>query len=143
MFLFPDGTLVIQLVNFAIFFAILNVVFLRPVAAAIRRRREFINGVVADYDRYQEQASALRDEAQSIRAAARREAERRVAQARAQTTNETATLASEFAAKAKVISDDASRRVGAELDAARAQEAPIVGALAETMLERVFAESGA
>jgi len=38
-FLSVDGTLVVQLINFAIFFAVLNVVFLKPVAAAIRKRR--------------------------------------------------------------------------------------------------------
>ena len=49
-----DGrTLVVQLVNFAIFFVVLNFVFLRPVSAAIRKRREYINSLVTDYDQYQ------------------------------------------------------------------------------------------
>jgi F0F1-type ATP synthase membrane subunit b/b' len=39
MFLSLDGTFWFQLVNFAIFFAILNVVFLRPVGEAIKKRR--------------------------------------------------------------------------------------------------------
>ena len=34
-----DGTLVVQLMNFAIFFVVFNVVFLRPVAGAIAKRR--------------------------------------------------------------------------------------------------------
>ena len=40
----------VQLINFAIFFAILNVIFLRPVSAAIRRRRAYINSVAADIE---------------------------------------------------------------------------------------------
>ncbi|MGC1380730.1 MAG: ATP synthase F0 subunit B, partial [Candidatus Baltobacteraceae bacterium] len=64
-FLSIDGTLVVQLVNFAIFFAILNVVFLRPVAAAIRKRREYINSLVTDYDRYQAEARSLREQAEA------------------------------------------------------------------------------
>ena len=71
-FLSIDGTLVVQLINFAIFFAVLSVVFLRPVATAIARRREYINSLVSDYDRYQANAHDLRAEADGIRAAARR-----------------------------------------------------------------------
>ncbi len=89
-FLSIDGTIVIQLINFAIFFVVLNVVFLRPVGAAIRKRREYINSLVSDYDRYQAEAKSLREEAEKARAAARREAEHAIAQARAQTSNETA-----------------------------------------------------
>ena len=36
MFLSLDGTLVVQLINFAIFFALLSVVFLRPVGRGDR-----------------------------------------------------------------------------------------------------------
>ena len=46
MFLRIDGTFFVQLVNFAIFFAVLNVVFLKPVGAAIRKRREYIESVI-------------------------------------------------------------------------------------------------
>lgn len=141
-FLSLNGTIVIQLINFAIFFAILNVVFLRPVAAAIRRRREHINGVLADYERYQAEAKALRDESERVRASARRDAEQRVAAARAKTSNEAAELAAEYARKAQIIVEEASARVSSELDAARATQGPLVRGLAELMVERVTAESG-
>ena len=42
-----------------IFFAILNFVFLRPVGEAIRKRREYIDGVKGDYDRYRHQIEGL------------------------------------------------------------------------------------
>jgi len=141
VFLYPDGTLFIQLINFAIFFAILRVVFLRPVAAAIRKRREYIIGLVADYDRYQAEAKVLRDEAESVRAAARRDAEQRIAAARAQVSNESAEIASSYAQRAQGTVEEASRRVSAELAAAREGETRIVDALSEMMLERVFAEN--
>lgn len=141
MFLYPDGTLFIQLINFVIFFAILRVVFLRPVAAAIRKRREYINGLVADYDRYQAEAQVLRDEAESVRATARRDAEQRIAAARAQASNEAADIASSYAQRAQAIVEEASQRVAAELASAREGEARIVEGLSEMMLERVFAES--
>jgi F-type H+-transporting ATPase subunit b len=139
-FLAVNGTIFIQLINFAIFLAILNVVFLRPVAAAIRRRREYINSVVADYDRYQSEAKALRDRAESVRAAARRDAELRVAAARAQASNETAEIAAKYAHDVKATIDLATRTVAGEVDAARAGEERAVEELAHMILERVASE---
>src|SRR5579863_9993648 len=118
-FLSVDGTLVVQLINFAIFFAVLNVVFLRPVAAAIRRRREYIYSLVSDYDRYQAEARSLRAAAASVRSDARREAENRVAAARARTSNDAAELSSRYAAQAQAVADEAQRTAQAEFEAAR------------------------
>ena len=65
MFIIPDlNTLIVQLINFAIFFALLNVLFLRPVGKAIRKRREYIDGVVNDYANYQAEAKTLREQAE-------------------------------------------------------------------------------
>ncbi len=61
MFLSLDGTVFVQLINFAIFFALLNVLFLRPVGRAIAKRRAYIDNLVSDYDRYQETARSLRE----------------------------------------------------------------------------------
>ncbi len=140
-FLSVDGTLVVQLVNFAIFFAILNVVFLRPVAAAIRKRREYINSLVDDYDRYQAEATELRQRAESVRAAARREAAHRIATARAEATNEAAEIAARCTRQAQEIVEEATRAASAELDVARASEERAVRGLAQAMVERVMAES--
>jgi F-type H+-transporting ATPase subunit b len=140
-FLSVDGTLVVQLVNFAIFFAVLNVVFLRPVAAAIAKRREYINSLVSDYDRYQDEARSLRAEAESIRVAARREAEHRVAAARARASNEAAQMSSRYALQARSIVEEAQRTAQSELDAARAGEEQAVRGLARLMLDRVMPEA--
>jgi F-type H+-transporting ATPase subunit b len=140
-FLCVDGTLVVQLINFAIFFAVLNVVFLRPVAAAIARRREYIKSLVSDYDRYQAEAQSLRAEAEAVRAAARREAEHRVAAARARGSNEAAETSSRYARQAQSIVEEARRTAQAELDAARAGEAEAVRSLAGLMLDRVIPEA--
>jgi F-type H+-transporting ATPase subunit b len=140
-FLSVDGTLVVQLINFAIFFAVLNVVFLRPVAAAIAKRREYINSLVSDYDRYQEEARSLRAEAEGIRVAARREAEHRVAAARARASDEAAETSGRYAQQAQSIVDEAQKTAQAELQAARAGENDAVRGLAALMLERVIPEA--
>ena len=140
-FLSVDGTLIVQLINFAIFFAVLNVVFLRPFAAAIGKRREYINSLVSDYDRYQAEARNLRAQAESVRSEARREAENRVAAARARASNEAAEISTRFAQQARSVVEEAQRRAQAEFAAARAGENEVVRRVADVMLERVIPEA--
>jgi F-type H+-transporting ATPase subunit b len=142
-FLSVDGTLVVQLVNFAIFFVVLNVVFLRPVAAAIGRRRQYINSLVSDYDRYQAEAASLRAQAESVRASARRDAESRVAALRATASNDAAQLATEYARRAQAIEAQAQQTARSEFDAARAGEPAAARGLADLMLTRVLPEATA
>lgn len=136
MFLKLDGTFWIQLLNFAIFFALLNVVFLRPVGQAIRKRREYINGVVSGYAAYQADAKTLRERAEGIRAQARREAEQQLAKARADASNEAAALAAKYASKAQAIVEEAQRNADEELNRARAGEDRLVKQLSDLMVER-------
>ncbi len=141
MFLKLDGTFIVQLINFAVFFAILNVVFIRPVSRAIVKRREYINSVTNDYDRYQAEAQSLRTEAEAIRAAARREAEAALARARAEASNESASMAAQYGQQAAHIVEEAHRTVATELELARAKESQMVGELAALMVERTMTES--
>lgn len=136
MFLRLDGTFWIQLVNFAIFFALLNVVFLRPVGKAIRKRREYINGVVSGYASYQAEAKTLRERAEGIRAQARREAEQHLAKARADASNQAASVAAKYSVQTQAIVEEAQRNADAELTRARAGEDRLVKQLADLMVER-------
>lgn len=138
MFLQLDGTFWIQLVNFAIFFAILNVVFLRPVSRAIRARREHINSVLADLDRFVAEARELRERSESIRATARRDAEQTLAKARAEASNGAAELTTQYALQAQKTVEAAQQTVSSELSEARANEPEMVRGLAESMLARVL-----
>ncbi|MDQ2872884.1 MAG: ATP synthase F0 subunit B [Candidatus Eremiobacteraeota bacterium] len=138
MFLSVDGTLVVQLINFAIFFGILNLIFLRPVGRAIRERREYINSLTNDYDRYQAEAASLRAQAESVRGAARREAEALLSKRRAETSNETAEISGTYAQQATQTVEAAHETVTGELQAARANEAATVRDLAHLMVERTM-----
>ena len=140
MFLQPDGTFWIQLINFAIFFVLLNALFFRPVSRAIMKRREYINSVTADYDTYQAEATALRAQAEDVRAGARRDAEAIVAKARAEASNQSAELAQQYAQKAQSVVEDAHRTVDAELASARANQDQAVRELADLMVNRTVAE---
>jgi F0F1-type ATP synthase membrane subunit b/b' len=141
MFLQLDGTFVVQLINFAIFFALLNVVFLRPVSTAIRKRREYINSVTNDYDAYQAQAKSLREQAESVRSGARREAEAALVQARAAASNSAAEIATAYNAKVQATMEHATQTVAGEIQAARAEEPALVKQLADLMVDRTVSES--
>ncbi|HTC30461.1 MAG TPA: ATP synthase F0 subunit B [Candidatus Acidoferrum sp.] len=140
MFLALDGTFLVQLANFAIFFALLSVVFLRPVSSAIRKRREYINSLTTDYDQHQAQGKALREQAESIRAAARRDAEAIMTKARAEASNTTAELASSYGAQVQATIEQADATVTAELEKARDNERDTVQQLANLILERTLSE---
>lgn len=140
MFLKLDGTFVVQLINFAIFFALLSVVFIRPVSKAIVKRREYINSVTNDYERYQAEARDLRTQAESIRATARREAEQLLSQERAKASNEAGAVSADANAKAMAVIAQAERTVAAELSAARANEPQTVLELANLMVDRALSE---
>ncbi|MHB8141287.1 MAG: ATP synthase F0 subunit B [Vulcanimicrobiaceae bacterium] len=141
MFLQLDGTFWVQLINFAIFLAVLQVVFLRPVGDAVRKRRAYIDQLVAEHDRRQAEASALRAQAEELRAAARRDGAHRLAAARAQASDEAAEIASEYARRAADTVADAQRTVSAELDAARIGGRARVPELAAGMLRQTLPES--
>lgn len=141
MFLKVDGTFFVQLVNFAIFFALLNVLFLRPVGKAIAKRRDYIKSVTADYDKYQAEANSLRANDERMRAEARREAEQIVAKGRADASNATAEIATKYGTQAQAVVEEAQRQVASELDAARAQSQRTVAELADLMVDRALTEA--
>jgi F-type H+-transporting ATPase subunit b len=141
MFLQLDGTFFVQLINFAIFFALLTVVFIRPVGNAIAKRREYINSLTNDYDRYQAEAQSLRAQAETIRATARREAEAHLAKVRADATNEAGAITAQYAEQVEKTIQGAQNTVAAELGQARANQSQIVGDLANMMVQRTVTEA--
>lgn len=138
MFLQLDGTFWVQLVNFAIFYAILRVVFLRPVGDAIRKRREYIDSVQNDHDQSMRDVKALRAEADAKRAAARRAAEERVQGERASANDEAQKAATAYGMRAASIAADARSTVESELASAREREPALAQTLAESLLDRAI-----
>jgi F0F1-type ATP synthase membrane subunit b/b' len=117
---------------------LLNMVFLKPVGAAIAKRRAYIDGLARDIERGQGEVKALRGQAEDRRAAARREAEAAIAKTRAQAQNEALEELAEYQQRAQGLIEDAQREVAAELEAARAKEPQVVDSLAQTLLDRAL-----
>ena len=133
-----DGTLVVQLINFVVFLAILNVIFFKPVGAAIARRRAYIEGLKHDIEQLQTDAKALRGQADERRVAARRDADEAVARGRVEAGKESDVIAAGAQERAMGIVAAAHAKVADELQAARADESRIVAALADELLGRAL-----
>lgn len=137
-FLSLDGTFWLQLINFAIFFAILNVVFLKPVGRAVAKRRAYIDSLVEGADAAQTQLRDLQAQIEGKRAAARREAEAAIAKSRAEASNEAARISTEYNAKVADIVASAQRTVDGEMAQADASLDSRASELAEMMLDRTL-----
>ena len=137
-FLSLDGTFWLQLINFAIFFAILNVVFLKPVGRAVAKRREYIDGLTRGYDAASAELRELQGEIEGKRIAARRDAEGVISKARAASSNETAAIAADYSTRVQTAVEEAHQKVAGELQAARTNEDAAVGELSALILGRVF-----
>jgi F-type H+-transporting ATPase subunit b len=133
-----DGTLLVQLVNFIVFLAILNVIFFKPVGAAIARRRAYVDGLKHDIEQLQTDAKSLRGQAEEHRAAARREADEAIGRARVEAGKEADAIVGAAQTRASEIVVQAHGEVARELTAARADEPRIVGVLADEMLARAL-----
>jgi F-type H+-transporting ATPase subunit b len=136
VFLSLDGTALVQIVDFIVFLIALNIVFMRPVGAAIAKRRAYLNSLASDIESAAADEKALHAQAEAKRAAARRDADEAIAKARAAAQAEAAEITAAASVKAAGIVDDAQRAVAAEVATARTKESEIVASLAQTLLDR-------
>ncbi len=134
-----DGTFIVQLINFAIFFAVVNAIFIKPVGEAIAERRNYIDSLTADYDGYAELIAKMEAQAEAQRAAARRDADALLTAARAAVAREVDAIGSDYAGRVARIVEQAHATVEHEVTRARSSEDRLVGELADDMLERALA----
>ena len=132
-----DGTFVVQLINFAIFFALLNVLFLRPVGKAVAQRRAYLDNLVGGYEKAQSEANALRREAERVRNEARREADAAIARERARMREDGVSILAEFSKKANETIDAANERVRGEVEALSGD----LGTLREQLAGQILAQA--
>jgi F-type H+-transporting ATPase subunit b len=143
LFLSIDGTLIVQVINFVLFIVLLNIVFLKPVGAAIAKRRAYIDALASDIEAASNEVKTARGRAEELRAVARREAEAAIAKARGEAQNEAADVVADYQRRASEIVEKAHQEADAEIAAARTGEPQIVESLAQTMLERAIGPGAA
>jgi F0F1-type ATP synthase membrane subunit b/b' len=138
MFLKLDGTFWIQIINFFIFYAILNVVYIKPASAALRKRRAYIDSVHNETETALRAVDELKNEADNKRAEGRREGDHIAATIR----NEAMKQAEEIVAKAQAeftrIAEESETKVYREMSVARAEENRLVQELADEMVQRAL-----
>ncbi len=136
MFLAIDATLILQIVNFFVFVAILNAVFLQPVGRALRERRAHIDAVQHDYESHTREVRDLKGKAEELRALARREGVERAQAIRAEAQREAEKILGEAGTQALGIVEEAHATVQREIEAARGNEDALVRDLARSIVER-------
>lgn len=138
MFLQIDGTLIVQVVNFVLFIILLNIVFLKPVGAAIAKRRAYIDGLKHDVEAAELEIKTAHSRAEELRAAARRESDAQIAKGRTAAQNEASDLVGDYQKRALSIAEEAQREVEREIAEARKGEAQVVESIAQSLLDRAL-----
>jgi len=138
LFLQIDGTLIVQVVNFVLFIILLDIVFLKPVGAAIAKRRAYIDGLKRDVEAAETEIKAAHGTAEGRRAAARREAEAEITKARAAAQTEALDLLAGYQSRATTIVEQAHEEVRREIVSVRESEPQVVESIAQSMLDRAI-----
>jgi len=138
MFLSLDGTFWIQIVNFFIFYWILNQVYIQPAARALQVRRAYLDSVQAEYEEALRQEREFLQRAEERGLEAHREANRHAGEILAEALAEVDRIAAMAQEQAARLVADAHQTVEAELQTARGREAVLVRELADVMIARAM-----
>ena len=143
MLLNIDGTFIVQMLNFVVFWVLLNYVFIAPTRRAIEERLRLVASTQRESRELRERADALQAEADALIDAARRRTEEimREAGARASTeSHEVERKASEEAAASVALAHAA---VASERAHATEKQGPLIQELARAMADRAVEMEGA
>jgi len=133
MLLSIDGTFLIQILNFLVFWTLLNYVFIRPTRRAIEARQRAIDEVNHAAAELRKRAEALQAQAEAKLHDARRRSDEMLRAAVARAAEETGAIDRRAAADAAATVQLAHATVATERAEAIAKQGPLVAELARTM----------
>jgi len=136
MLIVPDGTIFIQILNFVVFWALLNYLFIRPTQKAIMERQRHIAEAHGEADALTAQAAQLQAEAEAIRAQAARRAQELLRKAAAEAAAQVKTIERETENTAAQIVAAARSAVEKERSVIVAAQQPFIAELARQMADR-------
>lgn len=139
MLLAIDGTFLIQIANFVLFWVLLNYLFITPTRRAIEARQRYIAGLHREAADFAAQAAALRKQSEETLNGARRETLERMAAAAAQASKEAHEIEQRALNEAAATVQLAHATVAAERADALAKQQQFVSELARSMVERATA----
>jgi F-type H+-transporting ATPase subunit b len=143
MLLSFDGTLVVQILNFVLFWLLLNWVFIAPTRRAIEERQRYVAGQYRDADALAAEAKALQAQADGILDEARRSTEETMRAAASRASDETHEIERKAAEEAAATIALADATVASERAAAVEKQGPFVEELARTMAARALGADAA
>ena len=138
MLLSFDGTLLAQILNFVLFWILLDYVFIGPTRRAIEARQRYIATQQREADELAAQAKGLRAQADDILDEARRTTDEALRAASAQASDQARVIERKAAEEAGAIVALADATVAGERSQAVAKQAPFVEELARTMATRAL-----
>jgi len=136
MLLTIDGTFFVQILNFILFWVLLNYFFIAPTRRAIEQRQKYVADLYHKGDEMQTKAAALRAQADAILAEARRKTEEAIRAAAAEASDEVHLIERKAADEASASIALAHANVAAERQQAVEKQQAFVTDLAHTMVER-------
>jgi F-type H+-transporting ATPase subunit b len=142
MLLSIDGTFLVQILNFVVFWVLLNYVFIAPTRRAIEERLRVIAATQREAQEFRGRAAALQAESDALIDAARRRTEeimREAGNRAAAESHEIERKASEEAAASVALAHAA---VASERAHATEKQGPLVQELARAMADRAVEMEG-
>jgi F-type H+-transporting ATPase subunit b len=138
MLLSLDGTFLVQILNFVVFWMLLNVLFIAPTRRAIETRQRFIETQYREADEFSARARALQAQAEAIIDEARRKTEEAMRAAAAEGAEESRAIERKALEEVAATIALAHATVANERAEAVAKQGPFVEELAQSMVDQAL-----
>lgn len=136
MLLTIDGTFLAQILNFIVFWVLLNYLFIAPTRRAIEERRAYVAGLYKEGDGFERQAASLQAQADAILHEARRQTDESMRAAAASAADEVHAIERKAADEAAATVQLAHATVASERRLALEKQQAFVTELAQSMVAR-------
>jgi F-type H+-transporting ATPase subunit b len=136
MLLSIDGTFLVQILNFIVFWTLLNYVFIRPTRRAIEARQQAIDEANRAAEEMRKRAEELNAQSASLLEKARRRADELLRAGAAKAADEADAIGRRAAADAAASVQLAHATVAAERADAIEKQGPLVAELARAMVAK-------
>ncbi len=140
MLLTIDGTFLVQILNFIVFWVLLNYLFIAPTRHAIEERQRYVAGLYKEGDELAAQAAKLQAQADGILGEARRRTEEALRVAGGQASDAAHVIERKAAEEAAASVALAHATVADERARAKEKQQAFVTELARSMVERATGE---
>ncbi len=136
MLLSIDGTFLVQILNFIVFWTLLNYLFIAPTRRAIEQRLAYVKQLYHEGDEMASKAKTLQAQANAILAEARRRTDEALRTAAGQAADEVHLIERKAAEEAQATVQLAHATVAAERTQALEKQQAFVKELARSMVAR-------